>query len=92
MKIQEHAPHMVSIGSIVHIRDLETNDREKYTLTRPSDADIRRNCISSISPVGRALYGQRPGDIVEVQAPGGIFLVEIEAVHGTPELQYARDG
>ena len=83
---------MVSLGSTVHIRDIETNEREMYTLTKPSDADIRRNRISSLSPIARALYGQTPGDIVEVQAPGGTFLVEIEAVHGMPELQLARDG
>ena len=83
---------MVSLGSTFHIRDIETNEREMYTLTKPSDADIRRNRISSLSPIARALYGQTPGDIVEVQAPGGTFLVEIEAVNGTPELQLARGG
>jgi transcription elongation factor GreA len=92
MKLQDRINDKVSLGSTVHIRDMETNEREMYALTKPSDADIRRNRISSLSPIARALYGQRPGDIVEVQAPGGIFLVEIEAVHATPELQYARDG
>jgi transcription elongation factor GreA len=80
MKLQDHISHKVSLGSTVHIRDIETNEREMYTLTKPSDADIRRNRISSLTPIAKALYGQRPGEIVEVQAPGGMFLVEIEAV------------
>ena len=92
MKLQNRPIQTISLGSTVHIRDIETNEREMYTLTKPSDADIRRNRISSLSPIARALYGQTPGDIVEVQAPGGTFLVEIEAVHGMPQLQLARDG
>lgn len=70
----------VSLGSLVRVRDIETNDRDIYTVTRPGDADIRYHRISTLSPIGKAIYGTRPGDIVEVEAPGGLFLVEIEAV------------
>lgn len=92
MNLQTDFAPTVTLGSTVHIRDIETDEREVYTLTRPSDADIRHNRISTVSPIGRALYGQQPGHIVEVEAPGGIFLVEIEDVEDTPELQYPRDG
>jgi transcription elongation factor GreA len=92
MKLQTEIAQTVSIGSTVHIRDLELNEREMYTLTRPSEADIRLNRISTLSPIGRAIYGRRPGEIVEVEAPGGVFHVEIEAVEQLPDLQYARAG
>jgi transcription elongation GreA/GreB family factor len=63
-----------------------------YTLTRPNDADIRLNRISTISPIGKALYGGRPGHVVNVHAPGGVFLVEIEAIEQDSYPQYARAG
>ena len=92
MLLQTFNEKIVSVGSRVHIRDIESGEREVYTLTRPSDADIRRNRISTISPIGRALYGERPGHVVEVHAPGGIFLVEIEEVEQASYPQHARAG
>jgi transcription elongation GreA/GreB family factor len=83
---------MISLGSHVHIRDIQSGEREVYTLTRPSEADIRHNRISTISPIGRALYGERPGHVVEVHAPGGVYLVEIEKVEEADACAYARDG
>jgi transcription elongation GreA/GreB family factor len=92
MPLQTYEDNIVSLGSRVHIRDIESGEREVYTLARPSDADIRRNRISTISPIGRALYGARPGHVVEVHAPGGVYLVEIEAVEQDSYPQYARAG
>jgi transcription elongation GreA/GreB family factor len=70
----------VSIGSTIEIRDLHSNDLERYTLTHPRDADIARNRISSLTPMGKAIYGRTIGDTVEVDAPGGTFHVRIEAI------------
>jgi transcription elongation factor GreA len=92
MLLQAFNEEIVSVGSRVHIRDTESGEREVYTLTRPSDADIRRHRISTLSPIGRALYGGRPGHVVEVHAPGGVFLVEIEAIEQEASSQHARAG
>jgi len=92
MLLQSYEEQVVSIGSRVHIRDVESGEREVYTLTRPGDADIRRDRISTLTPVGRALYGARPGHVVKVQAPGGLYLVEVEAVDQETGPQFARDG
>jgi transcription elongation GreA/GreB family factor len=92
MILQAYTRPIISLGSHVHIRDIESGEREVYTLTRPSEADIRHNRISTISPIGRALYGQRPGHIVEVHAPGGVYLVEIEKVEEADVSPYAHDG
>jgi transcription elongation GreA/GreB family factor len=92
MSLQTYGEQLVSLGSRVNVRDIESGERGVYTLTRPSDADIRQNRISTLSPIGRALYGERPGHIVEVHAPGGVFLVEIEAVVQESDSQHARDG
>ena len=75
MSIDTYEDRLVAVGSRVHIRDIESGERDVYTVTRPRDADINRNYISTLSPIGRALYGERAGHIVEVLAPGGVFLV-----------------
>ena len=92
MLLQTFNEEIVSVGSRVHIRDIESGEREVYTLTRPSDADIRQHRISTLTPIGRALYGGRPGHVVEVHAPGGVFLVEIEAIEQEANSQHARAG
>jgi transcription elongation GreA/GreB family factor len=70
----------VEIGSTVHIHDLRFNEREVYTLVPPDDADILHHRVSTLSPIGRALFGRRVGEIVEVDAPAGAFAVRIEQV------------
>lgn len=80
MALYTFTDESVSVGSHVHIRDVESGEREVYTLTKPSDADIRRSRISTLTPIGRALYGEQAGRVVKVHAPGGVFLVEIERV------------
>jgi transcription elongation GreA/GreB family factor len=92
MNLQTYSVPRVGVGSIVSIRDLQSQEVEMYTLTSPNDADIRQNCISTMTPIGRALYGRRTGDIVEFEAPAGTIAVEIEAVESNRELQFARDG
>lgn len=92
MLLQSFNEETVSVGSRVHIRDIESGEREVYTLTRPNDADVRQHRISTLSPIGRALYGERRGRVVDVHAPGGVFLFEIEAVEQASYPQHARDG
>jgi transcription elongation GreA/GreB family factor len=82
----------ISLWSNAQIRDIESNERERYTLTHPREADIRVHRISTLSPMGNAIYGTSPGDSVELDAPGGTFKVEIETVENVPPLQFARDG
>lgn len=70
----------VELGATVHICDLRTGEREEYTLVPPDDADILRHRISTFSPIGRALFGRRVGEIVEVDAPAGTIAIQIEHV------------
>jgi transcription elongation GreA/GreB family factor len=70
----------VDIGSTIVIRDLGANEREEYTLVPPDDADILHHRISTLSPIGRALFGRRVGEIIEVDAPSGKVAIRIEQV------------
>ena len=41
------------------------------------EADLKLGLVSISSPIARALIGKQPGDVAEVQAPGGIKHWEI---------------
>ena len=71
---------VVNIGSTIVVRDLGSNEVESYRIVAANQADITNNWISTLTPAGRAFYGRRPGDVVEVQAPGGTFYFRIERV------------
>lgn len=64
-------------GATVDIEDLESGQRLTYQIVGDVEADIRSNLISVSSPVARALIGKTPGDVVEVQAPGGLREYEV---------------
>jgi transcription elongation factor GreA len=42
-----------------------------WTLVGRSEADFADGKISAESPVGKALLGRAPGDVVEVETPRG---------------------
>jgi transcription elongation GreA/GreB family factor len=73
-------PDAIDIGSTVRILVLRTGEREEYTLVPPGDADILQNRISTLSPIGQAIFGRRAGETVEVDAPAGSITVRIERV------------
>lgn len=71
---------VVTLGSHVALKDLEYGDVLEYTLVGPPEADPQHNRISDKSPVGRAIMGQKPGTVVEVDAPAGKLRFEILSV------------
>ena len=48
-----------------------------WQIVGEDEADIKANRISYSSPIGKALIGKEPGEIVEVHTPGGIKRYEI---------------
>jgi transcription elongation factor GreA len=67
----------VNIGTRVTLKDLKTNKTEIYELVSPAEADPEQNKISTESPVGRALMGQRKGTEIQVETPRGIVRYKI---------------
>ena len=71
------ASDTVAAGSIVALRYEGDDDVDRFLVgsieERRSDVAV----VSPASPLGRALMGQRKGDVVEYQAPGGNLKVEI---------------
>ena len=67
----------VGIGSIVTVKDLETDEILKYKLVGSQEANPMEGRISDDSPFGRGLYGHSKGDTVDVEAPAGTLRYEI---------------
>jgi transcription elongation factor GreA len=62
---------IVGLGSIVMVRDLETEDEWEYTIVDATSADPLNDKISYSSPVGQALIQRKMGDVVDVLLPAG---------------------
>ena len=51
--------------------DMEYDEEVEYYIVGSSEANSLQGKISNESPVGAALIGHRPGDIVEVETQAG---------------------
>lgn len=77
---------LVTLNSLVSIRDEDTGELETYTVTLPEDADPEESKISILSPIGTGLLGYSVGDWVEWETPGGLRHLRIESVeHPKPQ-------
>ncbi|MBC2582597.1 transcription elongation factor GreA [Clostridium sp. DJ247] len=68
---------VVSVGSIVKVKDYDFDEEVEYTIVGSAEADPINNRISNESPVGQGLMGKKIGDIVEIQVPDGISKYEV---------------
>ncbi|MCC0740627.1 transcription elongation factor GreA [Clostridioides sp. ZZV14-5902] len=69
--------NVVTIGSIVKVKDLEFDEAVEYTIVGSTEADPYDGKISNESPVGKALLGRAAKEVVEVQVPDGVAKFEI---------------
>lgn len=73
----EISTDVVSVGSIVKVKDYEFDEEVEYSIVGSAEADPMEFKISNESPVGSALMGKKIGEIIEVTVPGGISKFEI---------------
>ena len=64
-------------GATVDLEDMGNGEVVTYQIVGDDEADIKHGKISIGSPIARALIGKYAGDVVEVQAPGGVREFEI---------------
>jgi regulator of nucleoside diphosphate kinase len=79
-------PDLVSIHSRLQVLDLASGKRRELVLVLPPESDPAAGRISVLAPLGTALLGQRAGDEVEWQMPGGLRRMCIESVEPAPGL------
>jgi transcription elongation factor GreA len=64
-------------GATVDLEDMKSGEVVTYQIVGEDEGDIKQGKISIGSPLARALIGKYPGDVAEVQAPGGVREYEI---------------
>lgn len=78
---------VVSLGTRVRLRDLETGGEETYTILGAWDGDPENRIISYLTEMGQALIGKSPGEEVELPTESGVVrkvqLLSIEAAEPT---------
>ena len=76
---------VVTMNSTVVLRDVDTGEVETYTLVYPNHADIARNRLSVLAPVGTAILGYHVGDVVRWRVPAGVRRLRVDEVLFQPE-------
>jgi regulator of nucleoside diphosphate kinase len=78
-------PEVITMNSVVRLRDLDTDEVEEFELVYPADADMAHSRISVLAPVGTAILGYRLGDVIEWPVPAGLRRLRVEEVLYQPE-------
>ena len=71
------AKDVVSIGSMVKLRDMGAGKTVEYRIVGSAEANPTEQKLSNESPVGKAIIGRKKGEVVEVSAPRGALKFKI---------------
>lgn len=80
---QNIARGRVLFGATVRVEN-EEGEEKTYSIVGADELDLSRGRISWTSPLGRALLGSQPGDLVSFVAPGGKTELEVLKVEYLP--------
>jgi regulator of nucleoside diphosphate kinase len=64
---------------------MDSNEEMTFAVVFPADADINRQRISILAPMGTAVLGYRVGDTIDWEVPGRTRHLKIERVVFQPE-------
>ena len=67
----------VGIGTLVKLYDYEFEEEIEYHIVGSTEIDLASGKISVESPVGKALFGHKKGDEVDVEVPDGVAKYKI---------------
>ena len=67
----------VKFGATVTVVDEDTDQESTYKIVGDDEADVKSGKISLSSPIARSMINKEEGDVVEVNAPGGVKSYEI---------------
>ena len=70
----------VVFGATVELADADSGEGRTYQIVGDLEADIKQGLIAISSPVARAIIGKHEGDVITIEAPGGIREYEIVSV------------
>ena len=72
----------VATGSVVEVRYDGDDGTERYLVGSIEERHDDLEVVSPRSPLGQALLGAGPGDVVQYEAPGGMLRVEVVSIDG----------
>ena len=75
--IRNEATDEVNIGNFVKIKYVDDNEEEEYKIVGSQEADPFNNKISNESPIAKAIFGYKVGDVVTVDSPNGKYNIKI---------------
>ena len=75
--ITEVSSDTVGIGNTVSIKYVDDDEEDEYKIVGSQEADPFESKISNESPIAKALFDHKVGDIVTVESPNGSYDVEI---------------
>ena len=67
----------VGLGSTVSIKYVDDQEQDEYKIVGSQEADPFASKISNESPIAKALFDHKVGDVVTVESPNGSYEVEI---------------
>lgn len=70
----------VCLNSEVEIEDIEETETYNYKLIVPETNNSGANCITILSPMGKALLCKKEGDTVSVNTPSGVYRYRIKSI------------
>lgn len=83
---REVPPDVITMNSRARLVDEDTGEEQELTLVYPRDADLSKNRISVLAPVGAALLGLSVGQSIEWPLPhGGTRRLRVLAISYQPE-------
>ena len=86
LKEDEFPTAIVRLHSIVAYTDLRTGRSRQVEIVLPDEADIDRNRLSVLAPVGAALLGLTAGDSIGLSTDDGrSHVLRVESVEHTHE-------
>lgn len=77
--------NVITMNSMVLLKDLETAEDRTFTLVFPRQANIDQNKVSILAPVGTAMIGCRIGHVIAWNAPAGERRMRVEKILYQPE-------
>ena len=66
-----------NIGLKVTVKDIDTGDKEVFSIVGATESDPFNGKISTESSVGKALIGKKKGETVAIEVPDGIINYKI---------------
>lgn len=80
-------PDLITMNSVVRLRDPDTGDVDVYTLTYPDEAAASDTSLSVLTRIGAAMFGHRIGEEVRWQSPRRLCRAIVEDIDYQPERE-----